>query len=146
MKIRESFVTNSSSSSYIIAKKKTASEEEIKTAIKNKYYKNKEEYLNLLGDIIEEYTVDLSDYEGTDYYGEAPLVKAYIKEENVDEEFIKYLTKRTLEIFDDNWNGSGELDSWEVTIFEASNENDDMFEWLLYNDVSIIKNELIKVI
>ena len=88
----------------------------------------------------------MSDYEGTDYYGEAPLVKAYIKEENVDEEFIKYLTKRTLEIFDDNWNGSGELDSWEVTIFEASNENDDMFEWLLYDDVSIIKNELIKVI
>ena len=85
MKIRESFVTNSSSSSYIIAKKKTASEEEIKTAIENKYYKNKEEYLNLLGNIIEEYNVDLSDYEGTDYYGEAPLVKAYIKEENVDE-------------------------------------------------------------
>lgn len=146
MKIRESFVTNSSSSSYIVAKKKTASEEEIKTAIENKYYKNKEEYLNLLGDIIEGYNVDLSDYEGTDYYGEASLVKAYIKEENVDEEFIKYLTKKTLEIFDDNWNGSGELDSWEVTIFEASNENDDMFEWLLYDDVSIIKNELIKVI
>lgn len=152
MKIRNSFVTNSSSSSYIIAKKTKATEEDIKNAISKKYYENKQKYIDLLEEIITGYDLQESDYidyqedDEYDYYA-TNLVRAYFKKDNIDEEFISYLTKGILNLFfDRRWNSVGELDSWSVVTCEVSNEDDDFFGWLLYDDITIIENELIKVI
>lgn len=146
MKIRKSFVTNSSSSSYVVAKKKDASEKDVKKAIADKYYKNKDYYLSLLKNIEDDLEETGYTQETEDYYGERSLIRAYFGDGDIDKEYINYLTKKVLELFSDTWNGKGTLDSWEVTVCEVSNENDDIFEWLLYDDSSIIQNELIKVI
>lgn len=147
MKIRESFVTNSSSSSYIIAKKKDISDDELEKSIRETYLKNKNSFLKFL----EEYIGDYDDPEtvvDSSYAGEGKLLKAYMEkdDEKIDKEYIHFLKTKMEELFLDEWTGIGTLDSWKATIFEASNEDEDFFSSLMYHLPNLIKNEYIKVI
>lgn len=146
MKVRNNFVTNSSSSSFIVAKKKDVSEEELVEKVKETYFEKKEKFLQMLKEAIEYW--DLDDDIEDDYYGEQALLKAYVSkdEEKIDEEFVKFLTKKIQNIFSDKWGAPGELDSWQATVFEASNEDEDIFSLFMYDNPNIIENDIIKIL
>lgn len=150
MKIRNSFVTNSSSSSYIVARKKNATKKDLLEAMRKKYMENKNDYIETLKRIIEGYDISETDYEEDEgYYGEGKLIRAYFQKNNLDEEFIDFLMARVEELFSSDYfgrdAGEGILDSWELAIVTATNEDDDFFQWLMYNWSHIIENDLVKV-
>ena len=138
MKVRSSFVTNSSSSSFILALKKDTNENELRKDVEEIYKKNKKNIVNSFKEDLE--------YYNSDFEGNSRLVE-YFKEkdeENFDKEMVKYLTENFLNIFQNSWSGKKYLDSWQVESEEFSNE-DEFFGALMYNEINRFDGDVLKI-
>ena len=120
MKVRNSFVTNSSSSSFLIAVKSTANKSDLEKELENIY--NQEE-----DDFYEE--------------NEKALYKAF---KNKDENFVKAFVDFVLENILDYTNDGCKLDSWNAAVNECSNEDENIFSQFLYDAGYLLNSDNIK--
>ncbi len=137
MKIRNSFVTNSSSSSFVVAIKKGIKKENLVEDLLDIYSKNK----CLFDSAIDEYVRELNDtpvkYLSTD---ELEIIEK-AKSDNVT--FINSFLYMIVDWLIDETNS--ELDSWRIGVAECSNE-DEGISSLLYDLGYVIKGEYIKLL
>ncbi len=137
MKVRNSFVTNSSSSSFVVAVKKGTKKEDMIKDLLGMYSKNK----NVFDSYIDEYIEELKDtpvkYLSTD---ELDIVE---KSKSNSETLINSLLLNIVNWLVDCTNS--ELDSWEIGVAECSNE-DGGISSLMYDLGHIIKGEYIKLL
>lgn len=140
MKVRNSFVTNSSSSSFIVAIKNNAKKSDIVKDLIECYSKKKLDFdLNI--EAIIEYLgeTDLK-YLSTD---EIELYNAY---QSKDETFINKLFYMIADYLCDCIQDNQLLDSWNVNTIECSNEDDEFLSNLLFATGHFIKGEIIKLL
>jgi hypothetical protein len=134
MKIRSSFVTNSSSSSFIIALRSDCEEKDVanvitdtkielflKRYVEGVWFNDKE-----IQDILEE-----SHYTELDNDSKRRVFE-YVKSRIISELFSMK-------------DGDLSLDTWNVSSVEASNEGEDLFDMFLYSVLGTVNDEKIKI-
>lgn len=139
MKVRNSFVTNSSSSSYIIAVKNNIEKEDIIKDLIKCYLDNQSKFdteletaLDYLGETDMKYLSD----------EEIEIYKAY---KNNDNSLVKRVLVMITDYLYDYIDDGKTLDSWRVNTIEVSNEDGEFIPELLYDIGYLIKGEIIKL-
>lgn len=140
MKVRNSFVTNSSSSSYVIAIKNNVSKSDIIKDLMECYSKNKSKF-------------DIGIDSAIDYLGEIdlkylsePEIDIYKAYQNKDETLINKICYMIADYLYEYIDDDKILDSWNVDTVEFSNEDEEFISGLLYDIGYLIKGEIIKLI
>lgn len=139
MKIRKSFVTNSSSSSYIIARKQDVTDDEIVEAVLKMPKNVKKEFKNAFID-----NFDWMEQDDLEYLEDCNngFIEAY---ESKDADTILAFWVR--ELFNDlNPHYMSQLDTWLVAVKEGSSEDIDVIRNVLYNGGATINTEIFKII
>lgn len=139
MKVRNSFVTNSSSSSYVIAIKNNVSKSDIVKDLMECYSKNKSRF-------------DMGIDSALDYLGETDLkylseseIEIYKAYQNKDETLVNKVCYMIADYLYGCIDDKKVLDSWNVDTVEFSNEDGEFISELLYDIGYLIKGEIIKL-
>lgn len=133
MKVRNSFVTNSSSSSFIVAIKDGVTISDVSKEIE----KILKENINRIESFFEDFCEYIyNDEESTD----ADLCKLY---KNKDPKFLNELSKYLAENLFEYRNGA--VENWTVEVLECSNEDEELYRSLLYDMGHLFKGESFKL-
>lgn len=137
MKIRNSFVTNSSSSSFLIATRSTANKSDLEKELENIYNQNTDR-INSALDLIFEWVEEEDDFYEDN---EKMLYRAF---KNKDENFVKAFTDFVLENILKFTNDGCKLDSWNASVGDCSNEDEEIFSQFLYDAGYLLNSDNIK--
>lgn len=140
MKVRNSFVTNSSSSSFIIAIQENATKAELRKELENIYRQNKNRIDAFMVDFYQ-WMDNESENNENDYDGTVRVCKLHSDESpDFEKEFVEYLLDNMLEY------RQSTLGDWTVESIECSNEDEELFRCILYDLGSIFKGEKFKIL
>lgn len=137
MKIRNSFVTNSSSSSYIVAIKKDIKTDDLLADLLKIYKRNKSIFIFYINKYIKELQDTLVEYLPSE------SLNIIEKSKSNKEALIDLILPNIVSWLKDGVNS--ELDSWRVGVVECSSE-DGGISSLLYDLGHVINGEYIKLL
>lgn len=139
MKIRKSFVTNSSSSSYIVARKQNITDNEIVEAVLKMPQSIKEDFKNAFIDNFNWMEQDNLEYLEDCNNG---FIEAY--ESKDADTILAFWIKELLNNLNPHY--MSQLDTWLVAVEEGSSEDTDLIRNVLYNGGGLIDTEIFKII
>ncbi len=137
MKVRNSFVTNSSSSSFVVAIKQGVTKDDLVKDLFKIYSKDKQNFDSCISEYIEELEETGIKYLSSE---EIELVQ---KSKNKDETLLNSIFYEMIDWLSSELNSK--LDSWEIGVAECSNEDGGMSS-LMYDLWYSIKGEYIKLL
>ena len=147
MKVRNSFVTNSSSSSFILALKEGVEKEDLKKDLEKFYDKNRDEIIDCI-EYYKEFFEDYGEPEEDEDKNLKDIVSALSTHNTslLKTRVVDFLSEEILDFFNNSFYSPRKLNDWFLGIEECSNDSGELFSDIMYEAGGNFDGENLKMI